>query len=55
MRVLITGATGLIGSKLSSLCREEGIKVNYLTTSKSKIENNEGYRGFYWDPKKWGN
>jgi len=51
MRVLITGATGLIGSKLSSLCREEGIKVNYLTTSKSKIENNEGYRGFYWDPK----
>ncbi|CAL65485.1 TIGR01777 family oxidoreductase [Christiangramia forsetii] len=51
MRVLITGATGLIGSKLSSLCREEGIKVNYLTTSKSKIENKEDYQGFYWDPK----
>ncbi|SDS03962.1 TIGR01777 family oxidoreductase [Gramella sp. MAR_2010_147] len=51
MRVLITGATGLIGSKLCSLCREEGIKINYLTTSKSKIENQDDYQGFYWDPK----
>jgi len=51
MRILITGATGLIGSRLSTLCREEGIKVNYLTTSKSKIENNDDYQGFYWDPK----
>jgi len=50
MRVLITGATGLIGSKLSDLCREEGIKVSYLTTSKSKIENKEDYQGYYWDP-----
>ena len=50
MRVLITGATGLIGSKLSSLCREKGIKVNYLTTSKSKITNEDDYQGFYWDP-----
>jgi len=51
MRVLITGATGLVGSKLTSLCRKEGIEVNYLTTSKSKIENQDDYRGFYWDPK----
>ncbi len=51
MRILITGATGLIGSRLSSLCRKNGIEVNYLTTSKSKIENKEGYHGFYWDPK----
>lgn len=51
MRVLITGATGLIGSKLSSLCRENGIKVNYLTTSKSKIKNEDDYQGFFWDPK----
>ncbi|MCB7481376.1 TIGR01777 family oxidoreductase [Christiangramia sediminis] len=51
MRILITGATGLIGSKLSTLCREEGIKVNYLTTSKSKIKNYDDYQGFYWDPK----
>ena len=51
MRVLITGATGLIGSKLSRLCRDKGIKVNYLTTSKSKIKKEEDYQGFYWDPK----
>ena len=50
MRVLITGATGLIGTELSRLCREKGIKVNYLTTSKSKIEKNEDYQGFFWDP-----
>ena len=51
MRVLITGATGLIGSELSSLCRENGIQVNYLTTDKSKIKKEETYKGFYWDPK----
>ncbi|HKJ49115.1 MAG TPA: TIGR01777 family oxidoreductase [Christiangramia sp.] len=50
MRVLITGATGLIGSKLSQLCRDKGIKVNYLTTSKSKIKKEDDYQGFYWDP-----
>ncbi len=50
MRVLITGATGLIGTELTRLCREKGIKVNYLTTSKSKIEKEEDYQGFFWDP-----
>ncbi|WP_298528093.1 TIGR01777 family oxidoreductase [uncultured Christiangramia sp.] len=51
MKVLITGATGMIGSRLSDLCRESGIIVHYLTTSKSKIEKREDYKGFYWDPK----
>lgn len=52
MRVLITGATGLIGSKISRLCREKGIEVHYLTTSKDKLENKPDYKGFYWDPDK---
>ncbi|TBW26508.1 TIGR01777 family oxidoreductase [Gramella sp. KN1008] len=52
MRVLITGATGLVGSRLSSLCRERGIQVNYLTTSKAKIKKEKDYQGFYWDPGK---
>lgn len=52
MRVLITGATGLIGSHVTQLCHEKGIKVNYLTTSKSKLEHNPDYQGFLWDPKK---
>ena len=51
MRVLITGATGLIGSKIVKLCHKKDIKVNYLTTSKSKIENQDNYKGYYWNPK----
>lgn len=50
MRVLITGATGLIGSKISQLCRDKGMQVHYLSTSKDKLENREDYKGFYWDP-----
>lgn len=50
MRVLITGATGLIGSKITELCHKNGIKVNYLSTSKNKIQEKENYRGFYWNP-----
>lgn len=50
MRILITGATGLVGSEITRLCHENGINVNYLTTSKSKIEKSETYRGYYWDP-----
>ncbi|MEM0518607.1 MULTISPECIES: TIGR01777 family oxidoreductase [Aequorivita] len=49
-KVLITGATGLIGSELVKQCHSEGIAVNYLTTSKEKIENTENYKGFYWNP-----
>lgn len=52
MRVLITGATGLVGSRLSDLCRERGIQVNYLTTSKAKVKREKDYQGFYWDPGK---
>lgn len=41
----------MIGSRLSDLCRESGMIVHYLTTSKSKIEKRDDYKGFYWDPK----
>lgn len=50
MRILITGATGLVGKKLVSLLLKKGIAVHYLTTSKSKIKNQENYHGFYWNP-----
>jgi len=49
MRVLITGATGLVGSNITKLCHQKGIKVNYLTTSKDKIEDQPDYKGFYWN------
>lgn len=51
MRVLITGATGLIGQEIVKLCHLQDIKVNYLTTRKSKISNEDHYKGFYWNPK----
>jgi len=49
MRVLITGATGLVGSHITKLCHQKGFKVNYLTTSKDKIEDQPEYKGFYWN------
>ncbi|PKG51493.1 TIGR01777 family oxidoreductase [Olleya sp. 1-3] len=52
MRILITGATGLIGSEIVKQCRLNNIAVNYLTTSKSKLSKAENYKGFYWDPSK---
>ena len=51
MKVLITGATGLIGSKISELCLDKGWSVNYLSTSKEKLQQKEDYKGFYWNPK----
>jgi len=50
MKVLITGVTGLIGKELVSLLLQNGISVNYLTTSKNKIVNKLNYNGFYWSP-----
>ncbi|QED37818.1 TIGR01777 family protein [Antarcticibacterium arcticum] len=50
MRVLITGATGLVGTHLARLLRQKNIQINYLTTSKDKIEKSPEYRGFFWDP-----
>ncbi len=51
MRVLITGATGTIGSKLVELCHQKGWYVNYLTTRKKKIVSRVNYQGFFWNPK----
>jgi len=52
MKILICGATGLIGSALSELCLQENHTVHYLTTRKSKIEQSENKNGFYWNPAK---
>jgi uncharacterized protein (TIGR01777 family) len=50
MKVLITGATGLIGNELVSLLLQNGVSIHYLTTSKKKTENELNYKGFYWNP-----
>jgi uncharacterized protein (TIGR01777 family) len=50
MKILITGATGLIGSELVSLLLQNGISIHYLTTSERKIEKQSNYHGFFWNP-----
>ncbi|MGP1990780.1 TIGR01777 family oxidoreductase [Zobellia laminariae] len=52
MRILITGATGLVGSAIVEQCRKKDIAVNYLTTSKSKITSEPKFQGYYWNPDK---
>lgn len=52
MKVLVTGATGLVGKAIVKILNEKEIAVNYLTTNKRKIVSNENYMGFYWNPSK---
>lgn len=50
MRVLVTGATGLVGTALTDLLLSQGISVHYLTTAKSKLKSQSDKTGFYWNP-----
>lgn len=50
MKVLITGATGLVGTELVSLLLKKGIHIHYLTTSENKIQNEKHYNGYLWNP-----
>lgn len=50
MKVLITGATGLIGKEIMKRCYQSGIDVNYLTTHKNKLNSEANCKGFYWNP-----
>src|SRR6056297_215941 len=51
MKVLISGATGLVGQELVGQCHAKGYDVNFLTTSKRKLVSETNYKGFYWNPK----
>jgi uncharacterized protein (TIGR01777 family) len=50
MKVLITGATGLIGQELTEVLLQNNHVVHYLTTSPLKIHNKANYYGFFWNP-----
>ncbi len=51
MKVLITGATGLIGQHLTAQLHDANVDIHYLTTSRYKIEQRPNYKGFFWDSK----
>jgi len=52
MRILVTGATGLIGREIVKHYHLNNISINYLTTSQSKMVFNDNYKGFLWQPLK---
>lgn len=51
MTILITGATGLIGTEITKQALAKGYVVHFLTTRKAKIISTQNHKGFYWDPK----
>ncbi|HEX8562994.1 MAG TPA: TIGR01777 family oxidoreductase [Flavobacterium sp.] len=50
MKILITGATGLIGSELVKLLSAHNIDIHYLALHENQIQNRPGVRGFLWNP-----
>ena len=50
MKILITGATGLIGSQIIKDALSQGIEVNFLTTKRIKTINENKLKGYYWNP-----
>jgi uncharacterized protein (TIGR01777 family) len=50
VRFLITGATGLIGKKITSLILKRGDQISALTTNKHNINKYDNIDFFYWNP-----
>lgn len=50
MKVLVTGATGLVGNKLIEMLLAKGVEVAFLTTAKNKVNALKGCSGYYWNP-----
>lgn len=50
-KILITGATGLVGKEIVKQYLEKQISIHYLTTRKNAIKEEINYKGFYWSPK----
>ncbi|MGB0456464.1 MAG: NAD-dependent epimerase/dehydratase family protein, partial [Flavobacteriaceae bacterium] len=48
--VLITGATGLVGKKLTSILLDKGYRVHILTTQKALSFTETNIQYFYWNP-----
>ena len=49
-KVLITGASGLVGRALTNSLIKQGFKLHILSTQKSKVNTGSNPKIFYWDP-----
>lgn len=52
MKILVTGATGFIGTALCTHLLKHNHSVHYLVTDASDIKDKENYKGFLWNPEK---
>jgi uncharacterized protein len=50
MKILVSGATGLIGKNILTLAENKNISVHFLSTRKHKLVDTEFVKGFYWNP-----
>ena len=50
MKLLITGATGLIGKNLITHAKRRKISIHFLTTRKGECTNSDDLKGFFWNP-----
>ncbi|MEM1260162.1 MAG: TIGR01777 family oxidoreductase [Bacteroidota bacterium] len=50
MKLLITGATGLVGQAIVKELKKYDLPVHYLTTDRKKIISKDNYYGFHWNP-----
>jgi len=48
MKILITGATGLVGKQLVKQLLSEGHQINFLTSRKEAVDSLPNCTGFYW-------
>ena len=51
MKILVSGATGLVGSVLLKKALAQGHEIHYLTTRKNQLNAISAAKGFYWNPK----
>ena len=49
-KILITGASGLVGSALTDSLIQQGYKLHILSTQKSKVNTNSYPKTFHWNP-----
>lgn len=52
MKLLVTGATGLIGKKIVAIAKKRNISLHFLSTRKQNLIDSEGIKAFYWNPVK---